>query len=149
MRFCVYPAHPVNPVRKMPWLSWWDSALVFGSVEAGFSSEFQAGSSEVEEEAEVHLGGGQVVDELGFVGGAQRLIGFEFDHDFGGDKEIGFEFSDDDAVVVDRELLFAFEGNARFAEFVLKGFVIDGFEKTRAKGGVDFHGASDDRFGEF
>ena len=149
MRFCVYPAHPVNPVRKMPWLSWWDSALVFGSVEAGFSSEFQAGSSEVEEEAEVHLGGGQVVDELGFVGGAQRLVGFEFDHDFRGDKKIGFEVSDDDAVVIDGELLFTFEGNARFAEFVFDGFVIDGFEKARAKGGVDFHGASDDGFREF
>jgi hypothetical protein len=61
----------------------------------------QAIGAEVEQEADLNMGGGEVVDELDFMGGRQPLDGLVLDQNRVFNEHVGDEVSDKNAIVND------------------------------------------------
>ena len=97
------------------------------------SFDFRLRLTEVDEQANVHPGGLQVVQALRRMHVIQSFCHFEFDQNCRFDKQIGGEFTDDHTVIpyLNRVLLANLE--ARLAELVSQSVLVDLFEKTGAE----------------
>ena len=118
-------------------------------VEPVFAFELEGGGAEVEEEAVVDAGGGEVVDELGFVPGVEGADGLEFEDEAAVDDDVGLVVPDADAVVTDVEGDFLLGGEVLFGELQEEGVLVDFFEEAGAEAGVHGHGGADDGMGQF
>ena len=118
-------------------------------VEPVFAFELEGGGAEVEEEAVVDAGGGEVVDELGFVAGVEGADGLEFEDEAAVDDDVGLVVPDADAVVTDVEGDFLLGGQVLFGELQEEGVLVDFFEEAGAEAGVHGHGGADDGMGQF
>lgn len=118
-------------------------------VEPVFAFELEGGGAKVEEEAVVDAGGGEVVDELGFVAGVEVADGLEFEDEAAVDDDVRLVMPDADAVVTDVEGDLFLSGEVLFGEFQEEGVLVDFFEEAGAEAGVDRHGGADDGMGQF
>ena len=111
--------------------------------------ELEGRRAEVQEEAVVDAGGGEVVDELGFVPGVEGADGLEFENEAALDDNVGLVMPDADAVVVDVEGDFLLDGESLLGELQQEGVLVDFFEEAGAESVVDGHGGTNDGMGQF
>lgn len=110
--------------------------------------EFESVSTEVDQEATGEVCGFEVVDDLGMLTRGYGSEGFQFNNDGTEADEVGSKSTGKrGAFIINGKLELAKEGDVTVSKFDCEGFLIDAFEETRAKEGVDFHGGAEDFVG--
>jgi len=117
---------------------------LFGGGVALFGFELEALCSEVQEEAVVDLGGGEVIDQLDGLWDGQGLHGFKFNDHLILNDEVSLEYTDFFALVKDGQNWMNLELDLRLAEFNRQSFSVNRFYKSATQTAMNFHRKADD-----
>lgn len=103
------------------------------------------GGAEIEQDAYFYFSGFEVVDELCILLAGKIAQRFQFHEDVAVTEEVGdIESGEFNILIIDMNGLFAHKGDVAFLEFDFEGLLINGFQKTGAKDGMDFHSSTDE-----
>ena len=124
-------------------LAGWASAAGEGGClgSAQEASVFETARSEVQEETCTETPCLEVVDDLRLFGSAELSQSLQFDDDVLEAQKVGTVGAGKrGAFVRDGKLALAFEWDSTGGKFDAEGFLVDGFEATRAEVAVDLDG---------
>jgi hypothetical protein len=143
-RSVIHPVHLVNPVQAV-FVRALSYRLGLGAdVYPALALEIQSIPAEIQKEAHVHPGCGEIINELHLICRRDHVVRFEFDKNHTVDKQVYRKITNGYAVIVNRYGFLTFHLQACLVELMRKRSLVDGFEKPRAQSGVNLHGTAND-----
>ncbi len=93
------------------------------------------------------VGGGEVINQLRFMGGGHLFHGLDFHNDLAIHKDVGIKNADIEPVIGHFDWYFTFHRQFCLLQFMHERVAVNGLEEAMAESAMDFHGAPDNQMG--